>query len=64
MANKTSNIGDGINSGIIGLGYPSMTSAHIGSIVNASNQTFDFNRVAYNPLFNSMYEQGSSRTLL
>lgn len=58
IVNKTSNTADGFNSGILGLGYPSMTSAHNGSIINADNTTYTFNAITYSPLINSMYTQG------
>jgi hypothetical protein len=58
VANKTSQIGDGIDSGLVGFGYPSLTAAHLGSIVNVSNTTFNFDIAVYNPLFVSMYKQG------
>jgi hypothetical protein len=49
-------MGDGINSGVLGLAYPSLTSAHPGD--HTDNTTFWFNRECYSPLFNTMYEQG------
>lgn len=54
-----SNTGDGINSGILGVGYPSMTSAHAGSFNTAgSNTTFDYNRTTYDNLFVQMANDG------
>lgn len=49
-------MGDGTNSGLLGLGYPSLTSAHPGN--HTDNTTFFYNRDSYNPLFNTMYERG------
>ncbi|OCL10720.1 acid protease [Glonium stellatum] len=59
VANKSSNFGDGFYCGILGLGFPSMTSGHSGSIITAGNNTFAFNAINYSPLINSMAEQGS-----
>ena len=58
IANMTSQNGYGIDSGIVGFGYPSLTSAHVGLVANVSNTTFDFNKAEYDPLFVSMYKQG------
>ncbi|PWY81544.1 acid protease [Aspergillus sclerotioniger CBS 115572] len=49
-------MGDGVNSGLLGLGYPSLTSAHPGNYT--PNTTFFQNRAVYNPVFNTMYLQG------
>lgn len=56
VVNTAINPGDGIDSGIIGFGYPALTSAHPGSMVSNDSQLLD--RITYTPLFNSMYEQG------
>lgn len=49
-------MGDGTNSGVLGLAYPSLTSAHPGT--HTDNETFFYNRDTYNPLFNTIYERG------
>jgi hypothetical protein len=49
-------MGDGINSGVLGLAYPSLTSAHPGD--HTDNTTFWFDRECYSPLFNTMHKQG------
>ncbi|KAH8698922.1 aspartic peptidase domain-containing protein [Talaromyces proteolyticus] len=56
IANRSNPMGDGLNSGLLGLGYPSLTSAHPGRSVD--NTTYFFNRLVYNPLFTNMYQQG------
>jgi hypothetical protein len=58
VVNTSSNFGDGVYTGIVGFGYPSMTSSHNGSIVNADNTTYSVNASTYNPLFNSMAQEG------
>ncbi|KAE9366755.1 acid protease [Stipitochalara longipes BDJ] len=58
VVNKSSNFGDGVYVGIVGFGYPSLTSSHNGSIVNADNTTYSVDANTYNPLFNSMIQQG------
>jgi hypothetical protein len=40
VVNTSSNFGDGVYTGIVGFGYPSMTLSHNGSIVNADNTTY------------------------
>ncbi|OGM45070.1 aspartic-type endopeptidase [Aspergillus bombycis] len=47
---------EGISNGLLGLGYPSLTSAHPGTPV--PNDTYFYNRVVYSPVFNAMFEQG------
>lgn len=56
VADRSNPMGDGVNSGLLGLAYPALTSAHPGS--NTSNDSYWFNRAVYSPLFNTMYEQG------
>ncbi|KAE8327264.1 aspartic peptidase domain-containing protein [Aspergillus sergii] len=47
---------EGISHGVMGLGYPSITSAHPGTSV--PNNTYFYNRAVYSPVFNTMFEQG------
>jgi hypothetical protein len=48
--------GDGLNSGVLGLAYPALTSAHP---PNATNNTqFLYNRLPYDPVLFTMYKQG------
>lgn len=49
-------LGDGLQSGLLGLAYPSLTSAHPGT--NYPNDSLITDRIIYNPLFYSMYERG------
>ncbi|KAJ5618488.1 Peptidase aspartic catalytic [Penicillium herquei] len=56
IADHSTPTGDGVNSGVLGLAYPSLTSAHPGNY--ADNTTFFFDREVYSPLFNTMYERG------
>jgi len=58
VANVSSNPLDGTVSGIFGLAYPVWTSAHPGSVLNQSNDTYDYDRIIYSPFFNSLYEEG------
>lgn len=50
--------GDGLNSGILGLGYPNLTSAHHG--LDNANDTVSLltNRAVYDPVFVTMYKKG------
>ncbi|KAJ5674923.1 uncharacterized protein N7477_004857 [Penicillium maclennaniae] len=56
IADHSTPMGDGINSGVLGLAYPSITSAHPWN--HTDNSTFWFDRKVYSPLFNTMYERG------
>ncbi|KAB8230264.1 hypothetical protein ETB97_007149 [Aspergillus alliaceus] len=56
FADRSNPMGDGVNNGLLGLGYPSLTSAHPGTF--SPNSTFFYNRAVYSPVFNAMYEQG------
>ncbi|KAL4940568.1 hypothetical protein BDV06DRAFT_223942 [Aspergillus oleicola] len=56
IADKSTPMGDGVNSGLIGLGYPALTSAHPSNITD--NSTYWYNRLPYNPLLYNMYGQG------
>lgn len=57
IVDRTSEVYDGTYSGILGLGYKPLTSAHPGTSID--NDTVLFNRAPYDPLFVSMYKQGS-----
>jgi len=57
IVNKSTNPGDGQDSGLIGLAYPGLTSAHPGTIV-PPNDTFIYNRSTYDPLLFTMAKQG------
>ncbi|KAF5668369.1 peptidase catalytic [Fusarium heterosporum] len=55
IVNSTNDIGDGLQSGLLGLAYPQLTSAHPGT--NYPNDSLITNRSIYNPLMQSMSEQ-------
>lgn len=57
IVDRTREVYDGTYSGILGLGYKPLTSAHPGSSID--NDTLLFNRALYDPLFVCMYKQGS-----
>ncbi|KAF7548856.1 hypothetical protein G7Z17_g6797 [Cylindrodendrum hubeiense] len=54
IVDRSTDKGDGINSGILGLGYPPLTSAHYGSTLD--NSSLLLNRAIYDPTFVSMYK--------
>ncbi|KAL4779436.1 aspartic peptidase domain-containing protein [Aspergillus varians] len=56
IANKSTPMGDDVNSGLIGLGYPSITSAHASNTTD--NSTYWYHRLPYKPLLYNMWEQG------
>ncbi|KAL5049327.1 hypothetical protein BDW71DRAFT_175672 [Aspergillus fruticulosus] len=56
VADKSTPMGDGVNSGLLGLGYPSLTSAHPSNITD--NTTYWFHRLPYKPILYEMYDQG------
>lgn len=56
LVDRTNDIGDGLGSGMLGLGFPPLTSAHPGTELD--NETLLFDRAVYDPLFVSMYKQG------
>ncbi|KAJ5655787.1 hypothetical protein N7507_007737 [Penicillium longicatenatum] len=56
IANDSNPMGDGVNSGLLGLAYPSLTSAHRAN--QTSNSTYWRDRLVYNPLLYTMHEQG------
>ncbi|KAL4819918.1 aspartic peptidase domain-containing protein [Aspergillus spinulosporus] len=55
VADKSTPMGDGVNSGLLGLGYPSLTSAHPSNITD--NTTYWFHRLPYKPILYEMYQQ-------
>lgn len=55
LVDRTNDIGDGIGSGILGLGFPLLTSAHPGTTLD--NTTLLMNRAVYDPAFVAMYKQ-------
>ncbi|KAJ5533256.1 hypothetical protein N7494_009808 [Penicillium frequentans] len=56
ISNDSNPMGDGVNSGLLGLAYPSLTSAHPAN--QTSNSTYWHDRLVYNPLLYTMHEQG------
>ncbi|KAJ6143363.1 hypothetical protein N7471_002816 [Penicillium samsonianum] len=56
ISNESNPMGDGVNSGLLGLGYPALTSAHPAN--HTSNSTYWRDRLVYNPLLFTMHEQG------
>ncbi|KAA6410757.1 MAG: hypothetical protein FRX48_05067 [Lasallia pustulata] len=48
--------GDGISSGLLGLAFPSLTSAYAGTDPNVDSGS---NKIEYNPIFTNMYEEGN-----
>ncbi|KAF4968662.1 hypothetical protein FSARC_3948 [Fusarium sarcochroum] len=58
IANSTDDIGDGVRSGLLGLAYPQLTSAHPG--VNYPNDSLSLitNRAVYDTFLVSMYKSG------
>ena len=55
LVDRTNDVGDGLGSGILGLGFPPLTSAHPGTELD--NSTLLINRAVYDPVFVSMYKQ-------
>lgn len=55
LVDRTNDVGDDLGSGILGLGFPPLTSAHPGK--DLDNSTLLFNRAVYDPVFVSMYKQ-------
>jgi hypothetical protein len=55
LVDRTNDLGDGLGSGILGLGFPPLTSAHPGTELD--NTTLLLNRAVYDPVFVSMYKQ-------
>ncbi|KAH8169438.1 eukaryotic aspartyl protease domain-containing protein [Sarocladium implicatum] len=56
VVDRTNDKGDGINSGILGLGFPALTSAHPGTELKNDSISLITNREIYDPLFVNMYE--------
>lgn len=57
IVNGSQPMGDEVNSGLLGLGYPSLTSAHPAN--HTGNGTaYWHDRIVYNPLLYTMSEQG------
>ncbi|KAJ9615609.1 hypothetical protein H2200_001684 [Cladophialophora chaetospira] len=56
VANASTPMGDGVNSGLIGLAYPAFTSAHPANATD--NTTYFYNRITYDPLLFTMHKQG------
>ncbi|KAJ5185536.1 hypothetical protein N7472_010376 [Penicillium cf. griseofulvum] len=56
ISNESNPMGDNVNSGLLGLGYPALTSAHPAN--HTSNSTYWNDRLVYNPLLVPMHEQG------
>jgi hypothetical protein len=52
IASSLTLLGDGFSSGLLGLAYPAITSAHPG--VTVDNTTFLYNRSTYNPVIFNM----------
>jgi hypothetical protein len=58
VADKLTDPGDGNDSGVLGLGYPALTSAHPGTNYSNASLSFFENRIIYNPLFTNLYTSG------
>lgn len=56
VVNVSTPMGDGVNSGLLGLGYPALTSAHPGP--TQDNETYWYQRLPYDPLLFTMANQG------
>ncbi|OQV07519.1 hypothetical protein CLAIMM_11942 [Cladophialophora immunda] len=56
VANSSTPMGDGVNSGLLGLAYPALTSGHPANVTD--NTTYFYNRITYNPLLFIMHQQG------
>ena len=59
VADRITDVGDGNDSGVLGLAYPYLTSAHPGTQYPNESLSFLINRIPYNPLFTNLYKQGS-----
>lgn len=57
IAHSSTPMGDGVNSGLLGLAYPSITSAHPAN--HTDNSTYWYDRLPYNPLMYTMHQQTS-----
>ncbi|CAJ0542541.1 Ff.00g001300.m01.CDS01 [Fusarium sp. VM40] len=56
IVNSTNDIGDGLRSGLLGLAYPQLTSAHPG--LNYPNDSLIIDRDIYDPFLQTMHKQG------
>lgn len=56
LVDRTDDVNDGIGSGVLGLGFPPLTSAHHGTELD--NTTLLLDRAVYDPVFVSMYKEG------
>ena len=56
VANKSTPLGEGVNSGLLGLAYPALTSAHPANVTD--NATYFYNRLPYDPLLFAMHKAG------
>ncbi|KAF2124248.1 acid protease [Dothidotthia symphoricarpi CBS 119687] len=56
LVDRTNDTGDGLGSGVLGLGFPPLTSAHPGTELD--NSTLLINRAVYDPVFVGMYKKG------
>ncbi|KAJ5179910.1 hypothetical protein N7492_003120 [Penicillium capsulatum] len=54
IANVSNPMGDGLNSGLLGLAYPAITAAHPAN--HTSNETYWFDRSVYSPLVFTMHQ--------
>ncbi|KAK7432105.1 hypothetical protein QQZ08_001395 [Neonectria magnoliae] len=58
IVDRSTDKGDGLNSGILSLGYPPLTSAYYGT--KLANDSLLFIHAVYDPLFTSMHRKGLS----
>lgn len=56
IVNRSTTPGDGINTGVVGFGYPVLTSAHLNN--DTSNSSLLTDRILYDGLFTRMYKAG------
>ncbi|KIW56854.1 hypothetical protein PV05_05474 [Exophiala xenobiotica] len=56
VANRSTPMGDGVNSGLLGLAYPALTSGHPANVTD--NTTYFYNRLTYDPVLFTMHQQG------
>ncbi|KAG9252439.1 putative aspartic-type endopeptidase [Emericellopsis atlantica] len=58
IVDRATDKGDGVNSGILGLGFPMLTSAHPGTVLENDTMSLITNRIPYEPTFVNMYKKG------
>lgn len=58
VVDKSTDVGDGNDSGVLGLAYPYLTSAHPGTDYANDTVSLWSNRIPYNPLFTNLYQRG------